>query len=245
MSTVNAIETKDLCKHYKNKIAVDHLNMTVRAGEFYCLLGVNGAGKTTTIRMLTCLTQPTSGDALLMGHSVLHDPYGVKAVTNVSPQETAVAPKLTVRENLEMIAGIYGCARACVPEMIADLGLEEYADKRAATLSGGWQRRLSIAMAMITKPQVLFLDEPAQGLDVIAQRLLWDFISGLKGKTTLILTTHDMKEAEALSDRVGILVAGHLYAEGTVNEICAQTGCDNLEDAFVRIATAAQGGKTK
>ena len=156
-----------------------------------------------------------------------------------------MAPKLTVRENLEMIAGIYGCARACVPEMIADLGLEEYADKRAATLSGGWQRRLSIAMAMITKPQVLFLDEPAQGLDVIAQRLLWDFISGLKGKTTLILTTHDMKEAAALSDRVGILVAGHLYAEGTVNEICAQTGCDNLEDAFVRIATAAQGGKTK
>ena len=235
-----AIETRDLCKQYRTKLAVDHLNLTVEEGEFYCLLGVNGAGKTTTIKMLTCLSKPTSGDAFLLGHSILTEPYKVKEITNVSPQETAVAQNLTVRENLEMIAGIYGSESARVDEIIHELKLDEYQNSRARTLSGGWQRRLSIAMALISSPKILFLDEPAQGLDVLAQRELWNFISALKGKITLILTTHNLKEAEALADRVGILLKGKLYAAGTVEELTALTGTASLEDAFIKIAEKNQ-----
>ena len=237
---MEAIKTKDLVKKYKEKTAVKGLNLTVHEGELYALLGVNGAGKSTTIKMLSCLTQPTSGDAEVMGHSVTSESDKVKAIMNVSPQETAVAEKLSVRENLEFIARIYGCdkreAKEKTDKMIEDFSLQEVEKSRAATLSGGWQRRLSIAMALITEPQVLFLDEPTLGLDVLARRELWNFINGLKGKMTIILTTHYLEEAESLSDRIGIMAHGVLCAEGTAAELKEKAGTDDFEEAFIRIA---------
>ena len=237
---MEAIKTQGLVKKYKDLTAVKGLDLTVHEGELYGLLGVNGAGKSTTIKMLSCLTQPTAGDALVMGHSVISEAGKVKEILNVSPQETAVAAKLSVRENLEFIARIYGCdkkdAKAKADKMIEDFSLEEIQSKRAATLSGGWQRRLSIAMALITEPKVLFLDEPTLGLDVLARRELWSLIEGLKGKMTIILTTHYLEEAESLCDRIGIMAKGVLCAEGTAAELKEQAGTDDFEEAFIRIA---------
>lgn len=237
---MEAIKTRNLIKQYKDLIAVKGPELTVREGELYGLLGVNGAGKSTTIKMLSCLTRPTSGDALVMGHSVVGEPEKVKAIINVSPQETAVAAKLSVRENLEFIARIYGCdkkeAREKANKMIEDFSFEEIRNKRAGTLSGGWQRRLSIAMALITEPRVLFLDEPTLGLDVLARRELWRLIGSLKGRMTVILTTHYLEEAESLCDRIGIMAHGELCAEGTADELKARAGADNFEEAFITIA---------
>ncbi len=240
---MEAIKTKNLTKKYKDKTAVNKLNLTVHKGELYALLGVNGAGKSTTIKMLSCLTRPTSGDAVLMGHSVVSDPDRVKAIINVSPQETAVAAKLSVRENLEFIARIYGAdkkqAKEKADKMIADFSMEEIVKSKASTLSGGWQRRLSIAMALITEPEILFLDEPTLGLDVLARRELWRVIERLKGKITIILTTHYLEEAESLSDRVGIMSRGVLCAEGTAAELKAEAGADDFEETFIRLAGEA------
>lgn len=240
---MEAIKTTDLTKKYKDKTAVNKLNLTVRKGELYALLGVNGAGKSTTIKMLSCLTRPTSGDAVLMGHSVVSDPDRVKAIINVSPQETAVAAKLSVRENLEFIARIYGAdkkqAKEKAEKMISDFSMEEIVKSKASTLSGGWQRRLSIAMALITEPEILFLDEPTLGLDVLARRELWRVIEKLKGKMTIILTTHYLEEAESLSDRVGIMSRGVLCAEGTAAELKAKAGTDDFEETFIRLAGEA------
>lgn len=239
-----AIQTHDLEKKYGSKIAVDRLNLSVEQGELFALLGVNGAGKTTTIKMLSCLSTPTSGDALLLGDSIVTQPQAVKSKVNVSPQETAVARNLTVRENLELIAGIYGSdrkvARAKTEEMLAAFGLTDIAGDKAKTLSGGMQRRLSIAMALITDPQILFLDEPTLGLDVLARRELWSAIKGLKGRITIILTTHYMEEAEALSDHIGIMSRGRLKATGTATELIAATGAKNFEDAFIALVTEAE-----
>ncbi len=236
---MNAIETKELTKCYKDLIAVDKLNLTVREGELYALLGVNGAGKTTTIKMLSCLTSPDSGDALLLGHSILKDSAEVKKIIGVSPQETAVAPNLSVRENLALICGIYGMSRQETAEKVASLskafGLSAILRKKAGKLSGGWQRRLSLAMALISQPKILFLDEPTLGLDVLARADLWDLIRGLKGTVTVILTTHYMEEAEALCDRVGIMREGKLLAEGTVEELKVLAGEEKFENAFVSI----------
>ena len=240
---MEAIKTTDLTKKYKDKTAVNKLNLTVRKGELYALLGVNGAGKSTTIKMLSCLTRPTSGDAVLMGHSVVSDPDRVKAIINVSPQETAVAAKLSVRENLEFIARIYGAdkkqAKEKADKLIEDFSMEEIVKSKASTLSGGWQRRLSIAMALITEPEILFLDEPTLGLDVLARRELWRVIEKLKGKMTIILTTHYLEEAESLSDRVGIMSRGVLCAEGTAAELKAKAGTDDFEETFIRLAEEA------
>ena len=237
---MEAIKTKDLVKKYKDLTAVKGLNLTVHQGELYALLGVNGAGKSTTIKMLSCLTRPTSGDAEVMGHSIVGDSVKVREIINVSPQETAVAAKLSVRENLEFIARIYGCnkteAKQKTDKMIEDFSLQDVENKRAATLSGGWQRRLSIAMALITEPQVLFLDEPTLGLDVLARRELWHFIEGLKGRMTIILTTHYLEEAESLSDRIGVMAHGVLCAEGTAAELKEKAGTDDFEEAFIRLA---------
>ena len=237
---MEAIKTEKLVKKYKDKTAVKGLDLTVHQGELYGLLGVNGAGKSTTIKMLSCLTQPTSGDAQVMGHSVVKASDQVKAIMNVSPQETAVAAKLSVRENLEFIARIYGSdkkeAKAKADKMLEDFSMQEIEKSRAATLSGGWQRRLSIAMALITDPEVLFLDEPTLGLDVLARRELWNFIYGLKGRMTIILTTHYLEEAESLCDRIGIMSRGELRAEGTAEELKAKAGTDNFEEAFIKIA---------
>ena len=241
---MDAIQTVKLTKKYKDLTAVDALELTVRQGELLSLLGVNGAGKTTTIKMLTGLTRPTSGDAFLNGRSIVTDSGAVKTMIAVSPQETAVAPNLTVRENLALMAGVHGLTKARVKDKVADLcgrfGLGEVADKRAGKLSGGWQRRLSIAMALVSDPRILFLDEPTLGLDVLARGELWDMIRALKGRMTVILTTHYMEEAEALSDRVAILKSGRLLCTGTPAEIKTHAGTDKFDEAFVRIVKEGQ-----
>ena len=243
-----AIETRDLVKEYGDRRAVDGLNLEVRQGELYALLGVNGAGKTTAIRMLSGIAAPDGGDALLMGHSVRTELEAVKRITNLSPQESAVAPRLTVRENLELIAEIYGLrsreARARAERSMEEFGLAQVAKQRAGTLSGGWQRRLSIAMALITGPQLLFLDEPTLGLDVLARRELWELVRSLHGRVTILLTTHYMEEAEALSDRVGVLQAGRLRAVGTPGELIERAGTRSFEEAFVALAAPRGGNGT-
>ena len=240
---MNAIEIKGLTKRYGDLTAVNGLNLTVRQGELFALLGVNGAGKTTTIKMLSCLTRPDEGDALLLGKSVAREPEAVKRLLAVSPQETAVAPKLTVAENLELMAGISGADREetkrRIEALCGQLGLGEVLRRPAGKLSGGWQRRLSIAMALILGPKILFLDEPTLGLDVLARSALWDVIRGLKGDMTIILTTHYMEEAESLSDRIGVMGAGHLLQVGTAAELKAATGADTLENAFIALAKEA------
>ncbi len=233
-----AIEIKDLTKHYKDTVAVDHLNLNIIEGELLSLLGVNGAGKTTTVKMLSCLTAPTEGDALLLGHSILRDAADVKRCIAVSPQETAIAPGLSVRENLELMCGVHGFARdkknAKIAELTTLLGLDGVINKKAGKLSGGWQRRLSIAMALISEPKILFLDEPTLGLDVLARSDLWDIIRALKGSVTVILTTHYMEEAEALSDRIAIMKDGKLLVCDTADAIKQATGTDSFEQAFIR-----------
>lgn len=240
---MNAIEIRGLRKVYGDVEAVAGLELTVAQGELFALLGVNGAGKTTTIKMLSCLTAPTAGDADVLGHSITKEPDGVKEVLGVSPQETAIAPNLTVAENLEFMAGVHGMSRQKAKErtldMLQTLGLQPVAKRRAKTLSGGWQRRLSIALALASQPKVLFLDEPTLGLDVLARRELWKVVESLKGKVTVILTTHYLEEAEALADRIAIMAGGRLRAVGTAAELMAKTGANNLEDAFVILA---QGG---
>lgn len=232
-----AIETHNLTKKYKEKTVVHNLNLSVNSGELYGLLGVNGAGKSTTIKMLSCLIPPSSGNALLNGKSILTDTQRVKQIISVSPQETAVGEKLNVRENLEFIARIYGFDRKTASkkasEIIESFELENFANQRAKTLSGGWQRRLSIAMALITEPEILFLDEPTLGLDVIARRELWNVIEKLKGKITIILTTHYLEEAESLCDRIGIMANGELKAEDTAANLKLLANTDNFEEVFV------------
>ena len=234
---MSAIVTAQLTKKYGGITAVDNLNLTVEQGELFALLGVNGAGKTTTIKMLFCLIKPTSGEALLLGNSIISASYAIKTKINISPQETAVAANLSVLENLELIAGIYGqdskTAKKNAYEIAQKFKLENELNKKAKHLSGGMQRRLSIAMALISDPQILFLDEPTLGLDVLARRELWASIKELKGKVTIILTTHYMDEVETLSDRVGIMSKGKLKAMGTVQELTMQTDTVKLEDAFV------------
>lgn len=237
--TVDAIRTVSLTKKYKDVTAVDHLDLTVRQGELFSLLGVNGAGKTTTVKMLSCLTAPTEGDAFLEGKSILTDAAAVKRLIAVSPQETAVAPGLTVKENLYMMCGIHGMRKEKRAEKTAELsallGLDTVMDKKAGKLSGGWQRRLSIAMALISDPRILFLDEPTLGLDVLVRSDLWELIRSLRGRVTVILTTHYMEEAEALSDRVAIMKSGRLLLCASPAEIKARAGTDSFEEAFVRI----------
>lgn len=236
---MDAIRIENLTKKYRDLVAVDNLSLTVHKGELFSLLGVNGAGKTTTIKMLSCLTQPTSGDAFLNGKSICRDTAAVKTMIAVSPQETAVAPGLSVRENLELMCGVYGFTREKQSVKIAELtellGLQAVSKKKAGKLSGGWQRRLSIAMALISEPEILFLDEPTLGLDVLARSDLWDLIRSLKGKVTIILTTHYMEEAESLSDRIGIMKDGNLLICDTAEQIRKAAGTDQFEQAFIRI----------
>ena len=236
---MDAIRIEGLTKKYKDIVAVDNLNLSVHKGELFSLLGVNGAGKTTTIKMLSCLTQPTSGDAFLNGKSISKDTAAVKSLIAFSPQETAIAPGLSVQENLELMCGVHGFTKekqnAKISELTDLLGLESVSKKKAGKLSGGWQRRLSIAMALISEPEILFLDEPTLGLDVLARSDLWDLIRSLKGKVTIILTTHYMEEAEALSDRIAIMKDGKLLICDTADKIKEAADTDNFEQAFVRI----------
>ena len=238
-----AIKTTNLTKHYKNIIAVNNLNLEIRKGELFALLGVNGAGKTTVIKMLSCLTKPTDGDVLVAGYRIGKESDEIKRLIGVSPQETAVAPNLSVKENLELICGIYGFSKEKCKTKVAELTLQfdlsSVLNRKAGKLSGGWQRRVSIAMALISEPEILFLDEPTLGLDVLARHDLWEVIRSLKGKMTIILTTHYMEEAEALSDRIGIMKNGHLLSLGTVEELKKKTETDDFETAFVSLVKEA------
>ena len=241
---MQAIETTALTKRYGKLTALDALALQVHRGELFSLLGVNGAGKTTAIKLLTCLSKPTSGDARVGGHSITKEPDRVKALIGVSPQETAVAPNLTVEENLALICGIHGFSKEKtarrIGELSAQFSLDAVLKRKAGKLSGGWQHRVSIAMALISQPQILFLDEPTLGLDVLARHELWDIIQKLKGHVTIILTTHYMEEAQALSDRIGILKDGHLLAVGTAAELMDRAGAGDFETAFVSIVKEVQ-----
>ena len=239
-----AIKTIDLTKQYKDLTAVNKLNLEIQKGELFALLGVNGAGKTVAIKMLSCLTKPSGGDALVGGYSIVENADKVKPLIGVSPQETAVAPNLTVKENLELICGIHKFSKEKtlekINEMCNQFSLESVLKRKAGKLSGGWQRRVSIAMALISEPEILFLDEPTLGLDVIARQELWEAIRTLKGKVTIILTTHYMEEAEALSDRIGIMKSGNLLAVGTANELINKVGAKDFEQCFVTIVKGAK-----
>lgn len=236
---MQAIQITGLVKRYKKRTAVDSLDLEIRQGELFALLGVNGAGKTTVIKMLSCLTRPTDGDAVVDGCSIIKEPEQVRRRIGVSPQETAVAPNLSVKENLELICGIHGFSkektRAKVRALSEQFALDDVLQRKAGRLSGGWQRRVSIAMALISEPRILFLDEPTLGLDVMARHALWETIGALKGRVTIILTTHYLEEAEALSDRIGIMKNGRLLAAGTAESLKAQAGTDDFEQAFLSI----------
>ncbi len=238
------IKTMDLVKRYKKLAAVDKLNLDIQQGELFSLLGVNGAGKTTVIKMLSCVAKPTEGDAIIGGYSIKKEPERVKRLIGVSPQETAVAPNLSVKENLELICGIHGFSKektkVKTQEISEKLSMDSVLHRKAGKLSGGWQRRVSIAMALISEPEILFLDEPTLGLDVLARHDLWEVIRSLKGKITIILTTHYMEEAELLSDRIGIMKSGRLLAVGTVEELKKRADTDNFESAFVSIVKEVQ-----
>ena len=233
-----AVKTVKLTKKFKDITAVDCLDLEIEKGGLFALLGVNGAGKSTTVRMLSCLAKPTSGDAFIMGKSIVSDAAAVKSIIAVSPQETAIAPNLTVMENLELMCGVHGFSgnvkKQKVRELLKSFELSDTAGKRASKLSGGWQRRLSIAMALISEPEILFLDEPTLGLDVIARSELWELVRSFKGEKTVILTTHYLEEAEALSDRIGIMKGGRLLRVGTAAEIKAAAGAETLEEAFIK-----------
>ena len=236
---MTAIETKGLRKEYNGVPAVKGLDLSIEEGELYSLLGVNGAGKTTTVKMLCSLTRPTGGEAFVCGHSVTGEKSKVKELVDISMQETAVARKLTVEENIEFYSRLNGQTDKEIEEtkkyVYSVFGLDKEAKKQAGKLSGGWQRKLSIALALVTKPKVLFLDEPTLGLDVIARRELWKTISALKGKMTVILTTHYMEEAEALSDRIGVMKDGELLFSGTKEELYEKTGKTDVENAFIEL----------
>ena len=236
---MHAIKTTALAKQYGKIVAVDKVNLEIRQGELFALLGVNGAGKTTLIKMLSCLAKPTAGDAIVGGYSIIAQPQQVKGQIAVSPQETAVAPNLTVKENLELICGIHGFTKEKTAEKVKSLtqqfALDTVLLRKSGKLSGGWQRRVSIAMALISEPSILFLDEPTLGLDVIARHDLWEAIQSLKGKVTIVLTTHYMEEAQTLSDRIGIMKSGRLLTVGSVEELMKQTNTDNFEATFVSV----------
>ncbi len=241
---MDAIRIEGLSKQYREVLAVDNLSLTINEGELFSLLGLNGAGKTTTIKMLSCLAEPSNGDAYLLGKSILNDSAEIKSFIAVSPQESAVAPGLSVRENLELICGVHGFTKAKrnqkIDELTRLLSLNEVINRKAGKLSGGWQRRLSIAMALISEPKILFLDEPTLGLDVIARSELWEIIRALKGNITIILTTHYMEEAEALSDRIAIMKEGKLLVCDTPHAIKDNTGETSIENAFIKIVRGAE-----
>lgn len=233
------IDIKDLTKKYKDVVAVSNLNIKIKKGEIFSLLGTNGAGKTTTIKILSTLLLPTNGEVKINNFDLIKDKMKIKEIINISPQETAIAPNLTVLENLEFMAGIYQIKnkKEKIDTLIKTFNLEEVLNKKAKNLSGGYQRKLSIAISLINDPQILFLDEPTLGLDVISRKELWKVIKELKGKITIILTTHYMEEANSLSDRVGIMNKGKLIALDTPNELIKKTKTKTFEDAFIKIVT--------
>ena len=233
---MNIINIDNICKNYKTLKALDNLLLEIKKGELFGLLGVNGAGKTTLIKILCGLTKKTSGSVIINGFNIDSDIDKIKEIIDISPQETAIAENLTVKENLEFFANIYNnCDLDYINEIINTFSLTSVLTKRAKTLSGGFKRRLSIAIALISKPTILFLDEPTLGLDVFARRELWGIINKLKNKITIILTSHYLDEIESLCDRVAILSKGKLLKTGTIDELKQFTNSDNFEDAFIKL----------
>ena len=229
------IKINNVSKKYKNIKALNNISLSINEGELYGLLGVNGAGKTTLLKILSGLTNQTSGDFIVDGFTNKNMDE-IKKIIDISPQESAVAKNLTVLENLKFFQDLYNQKdENYLNEIIDDLGLSEVVNQRAKTLSGGYQRRLSIALGLISKPKILLLDEPTLGLDVIARRELWKIVNKFKGKITIILTSHYLEEIEALCDRVAILSKGNLLIEGTINEIKEKTNEASFEEAFVKI----------
>ena len=239
---MESITVKNLSKNYGKVCALDGVSLEIERGELFGLLGVNGAGKTTLIKILSGLTKKTSGEAFVEGYSVDGEMDEIKKIIDVSPQETAVAPNLTVEENFGFFAEVYGQNDfGYIEELKEKFGLSEVAKRRAKTLSGGWKRRLSVALALVPKPKIVFLDEPTLGMDVIARRELWKIIRDLKGKATIILTSHYLEETEALCDRAAIMAKGKVLAVGTIDEIKKATGESSFEDAFVKIVGEKSG----
>lgn len=235
---MNAIATANLCKNYKSIKALDNLTLQIEQGELFGLLGINGAGKTTLIKILCGLTKKTSGKITINGFDLDKDMDKIKQIIDISPQETSVANNLTVKENLEFFANIYNKDSSSINEVVEIFGLGEVINQKAKTLSGGYKRRLSIAIALISKPKILFLDEPTLGLDVFARRELWNIIRKLKNNVTIILTSHYLEEIESLCDRVAILSKGQLLQTGTIEEIKNKTGTTTFEDAFIKLVEA-------
>lgn len=237
-----AIKIEKLTKKFKEKVAVNSIDLNIKEGELFALLGTNGAGKTTTIKMISGLILPTSGKIIINDVDMKKDMFKIKEILNVSPQETAIAPNLTVKENLEFMAGVYQIKNKDkkIEELINLFNLNEVLNKRAKILSGGWQRKVSIAISLINDPKILFLDEPTLGLDVIARKELWKVIDSLRGNITIILTTHYMEEAESLSDRVGIMANGVIVDVDTAKNFIKKTKTKSFEDAFVKIATGGE-----
>lgn len=242
---MEAVKIENIKKYFKQKKkiiqAVDDVSFSIHENELFGLLGVNGAGKSTLIQLISGLIQPTSGNVICFEMDSYLKMKEVKQIINVSPQETAIAEKLSVYENLIFMAELYGIGKEeaikKANEMIDEFSLEDVKNQKAKTLSGGYQRRLSIAMALITSPRILILDEPTLGLDVIARRELWDIIEKLRSKMTIILTTHYLEEGENLCDRIAILVKGKLKALGSIEELKRLGNSNQFEDAFVHIAT--------
>jgi ABC-2 type transport system ATP-binding protein len=233
------ITVKNVCKDYKNLRALNNVSLSINEGELYGLLGVNGAGKTTLLKILSGLTNLTSGEFMVSNFSN-KEMDEIKKLIDISPQESAVAMNLTVLENLKFFQELYNQKDdEYLEEIINDLGLSEVKKQRAKTLSGGYQRRLSIALGLISKPKILLLDEPTLGLDVLARRELWNIINKFKGKITIILTSHYLEEIEALCDRVSIMSKGNLLIEGTIDEIKKKANEDSFEEAFVKIVGGA------
>jgi ABC-2 type transport system ATP-binding protein len=224
---MNAVQTFKLTKQFDSLVAVNAVDLEIKKGELFSFLGPNGAGKTTTIRMLCCLLKPTRGSASILGYDVVKTPFAVKRLIGVSPQETILSERLNCWENLALIGKVHGLSsnqvRRRSQELLETMGLMERAKDQVRKFSGGMKRRLSIAMALISDPQVLFLDEPTLGLDPQARRAIWDYIAGFKGKKTILLTTHYMEEADALSDRIGIIDEGKVVALGTSQELKTNT----------------------
>jgi ABC-2 type transport system ATP-binding protein len=213
------IKTFSITKKFGNLTAVDNVNLSINTGELFSILGPNGAGKTTIIKMLCCLLKPTSGTATIKGLDIVKDAHEVKKIIDISPQETAIADHLNSRENLMMMAGIYNVpkeeANKRTDELLRLFGLSDRANEQVRKFSGGMKRRLSIAMSLISDPEILFLDEPTLGLDPEVRRRMWHLIENLKGKKTVILTTHYLEEADALADRVLIIDKGKIIALDT------------------------------